>query len=236
MYEQTSNPVGGSLALSALFAALPLITLFVLLGGLRWAAWKAGLVSLAVAVVVALLPFAWAMPVDQTLLVTLEGAAFGLFPIMWIVVNAIWIHNMTVTTGHFAILRRSFAAISDDKRIQAMIVAFAFGALIEGLAGFGTPVAITSVMLIALGFSPIKAAVLALVGNTAPVAFGSIATPIITLANITSLPVEDLGPWSAARRPSSRCSCPSSSPTSWTARVACARRGPRPSSPACRSR
>ena len=145
------------------------------------------------AVVVALLPFAWAMPVDQTLLVTLEGAAFGLFPIMWIVVNAIWIHNMTVTTGHFAILRRSFAAISDDKRIQAMIVAFAFGALIEGLAGFGTPVAITSVMLIALGFSPIKAAVLALVGNTAPVAFGSIATPIITLANITGLPVEDLG-------------------------------------------
>ena len=191
MYTQVFDPVGGSLALSALFAALPLITLFVLLGGLRIAAWKAGIASLVVAVLVAIL--AWGMPVDQTLLVTAEGAVFGLFPIMWIVVNAIWIYNMTVKTGHFAILRRSFAAISDDKRIQAVIVSFCFGALIEGLAGFGTPVAITSVMLIALGFSPIKAAVLALVGNTAPVAFGSIGTPIITLGAITGLPVEDLG-------------------------------------------
>ena len=123
----------------------------------------------------------------------LEGAAFGLFPIMWIVVNAIWIYNMTEQTGHFAVLRRSFATISDDQRIQAVIIAFCFGALIEGLAGFGAPVAITAVMLLAAGFSPLKAAALALIGNTAPVAFGSIATPIVTLAAQTELPMEDLG-------------------------------------------
>ena len=123
----------------------------------------------------------------------LEGAAFGLFPIMWIVINAVWIYNMTERTGHFAVLRRSFATISDDQRIQAVIIAFSFGALIEGLAGFGTPVAITSVMLLALGFSPLKAVALSLIGNTAPVAFGSIATPIVTLSAQTELPLDDLG-------------------------------------------
>ena len=118
---------------------------------------------------------------------------FGLFPIMWIVVTAIWIYNMTVETGHFAVLRRSFGAISDDQRVQAVIIAFCFGALLEALAGFGTPVAITAVMLIALGFQPIKAAAVALVANTAPVAFGAIAIPIVTLSEITGLPKEDLG-------------------------------------------
>ena len=101
----------------------------------------------------------YGMPVDQTGLSALEGAAFGLFPIMWIVVMAIWLYNMTVETGHFAVLRRSFGAISEDQRIQAVIIAFCFGALMEALAGFGTPVAITAVMMIALGFKPIKAAV-----------------------------------------------------------------------------
>jgi lactate permease len=112
---------------------------------------------------------------------------------MWIVVNAIWIYTMTVESGHFNVLRRSFATISDDQRIQAIIIAFCFGALIEALAGFGTPVALTAVMLIAVGFEPIKAAVVALVANTAPVAFGAIAIPIITLAGVTELPKEDLG-------------------------------------------
>ena len=112
---------------------------------------------------------------------------------MWIVIAAIWVYNMTVETGHFAVLRRSFGAISDDQRVQAVIVAFCFGALLEALAGFGTPVAITAVMLIALGFKPIKAASVALVANTAPVAFGAIATPIITLAEVTELPKDDLG-------------------------------------------
>jgi lactate permease len=191
MYQQVFDPVGDSLGLSSIFAALPLITLFVLLGGFRITAWISGLVALAVALVVALLVYD--VPVGQSLDMGLEGAAFGLFPIMWIVVNAVWIYNMTERTGHFAVLRRSFARISDDQRIQAVIVAFSFGALIEGLAGFGTPVAITAVMLIALGFSPMKSAALALIGNTAPVAFGSIATPIVTLAAQTQLPMEDLG-------------------------------------------
>ena len=191
MYKQVFDPVGDSLGLSTIFAALPLLTLFVMLGAFRITAWISGLVSLAAALLVAILVYD--APVGQAVNMGLEGAAFGLFPIMWIVVNAIWIYNMTERTGHFAVLRRSFARISDDQRIQAVIIAFCFGALIEGLAGFGTPVAITAVMLIALGFSPVRAAALSLIGNTAPVAFGAIATPIITLGAQTSLPVEDLG-------------------------------------------
>jgi lactate permease len=144
-----------------------------------------------VAVLVAMIVYS--MPVGQTALSASEGAAFGLFPIMWIVVMAIWVYNMTVETGHFAVLRRSFGAISDDQRIQAVIIAFCFGALMEALAGFGTPVAISAVMLIALGFRPIKAAAIALVANTAPVAFGAIAVPITTLSETTGLDKGDLG-------------------------------------------
>ncbi|MDQ5832192.1 MAG: L-lactate permease, partial [Actinomycetota bacterium] len=180
-----------SLGLSSIFAVLPVLTLFILLGGLKMAAQWAALIALAVAMLVAAIVYG--MPVDQTLLSASEGAVFGLFPIMWIVVAAIWIYNMTVETGHFAVLRRSFGAISTDQRVQAVIIAFCFGALLEALAGFGTPVAITAVMLIALGFAPIKAAAVALVANTAPVAFGAIAIPIVTLAEITGLPKEDLG-------------------------------------------
>jgi len=191
MYEQVFDPVSNSLGLSSIFAALPLITLFVMLGAFRITAWISGLVSLAVALLVAILVYD--VPVGQSLDMGAEGAAFGFFPILWIVINAVWLYNLTEKTGHFAVLRRSFAKISDDKRIQAVIIAFAFGALIEGLAGFGTPVAITTVMLMALGFSPLKAAALSLIGNTAPVAFGSIATPIVTLSAQTDIPIEDLG-------------------------------------------
>jgi lactate permease len=191
MYQQVYDPVSNSLGVSAIFAALPLLTLFILLGGLKWSAHWAALSALAVAIVVALAVYS--MPVGQALDGALEGAVFGLFPIMWIVWNAIWIYNMTESTGHFAVLRRSFGRISNDQRVQAVIIAFCFGALLEALAGFGTPVAITAVMLIALGFKPIKAASVALVANTAPVAFGAIAIPIITLSEITGLPKEDLG-------------------------------------------
>jgi lactate permease len=191
MYRPVLDSVGGSLALTSLFAALPLLTLFVLLGVLRMKAWVAAVIALAVAILVAVL--AYSMPVGQTLLAGTEGAAFGFFPILWIVLNAIWVYNMTVVTGHFDVLRRSFARVSDDQRVQAVIVAFCFGALLEALAGFGTPVAITSVMLIALGFKPMKAASVALVANTAPVAFGALAVPITTLATVTGLKQEDLG-------------------------------------------
>src|SRR6201993_1146609 len=191
MYRQILDPVAHSLAWSSLVAALPLAALFVMLGGLRVRAWIAAVVSLAVAIAVAVAVYG--MPIGQAALAGSEGAVFGFFPILWIVINAIWVYQMTVETGHFDVLRRSFATVSDDHRIQAIIIAFSFGALLEALAGFGTPVAVTSVMLLALGFKPLKAAVLALVANTAPVAFGAMATPIITLAKTSGLPTDTLG-------------------------------------------
>jgi lactate permease len=191
VYTQDFNPVSDSLGLTAIFAVLPILTLFVLLGGMKMKAQWAALISLAVAMLVALIVYG--MPFGQTALSASEGAVFGFFPIMWIVIMALWIYNMTVATGDFAVLRRSFGAISEDQRIQAVIIAFCFGALMEALAGFGTPVAISSVMLIGLGFRPIKAASVALVANTAPVAFGAIAIPIVTLSDITGLDKGDLG-------------------------------------------
>ncbi len=190
-YRQVYDPVSNSLGLSSLVAMLPLLVLFVLLGGLRMKAYLASAIALVVALVIAVAVYS--MPVGDALNSGLWGAAFGFFPIMWIVINAIWVYNLTVETGHFDVLRRSFASISDDQRIQAIIIAFCFGALMEALAGFGTPVAISSVMLIALGFRPIKAATIALVANTAPVAFGALAVPVTTLAGLTKLPVDDLG-------------------------------------------
>jgi lactate permease len=191
MYQQVYDPVSNSLGLSSIFAILPVITLFILLGGFKMKAHWAGLISLAVALIVAIAVYS--MPAGQAFDTAAEGAAFGIWPIMWIVVNAVWIYTMTVETGHFQTLRRAFGSISDDQRVQAVIIAFSFGALLEALAGFGTPVAITSVMLIALGFKPIKAAAVALVANTAPVAFGAIAIPIVTLSQVTGLDKQDLG-------------------------------------------
>jgi lactate permease len=193
VYQQILDPVAHSLGWSALVAALPLLLLFVMLGVLRITAWVSALASLALAIVVAVA--AYHMPISQTLLAGTEGAAFGFWPILWIVINAIWVFQMTVATGHFDVLRRSFAGVSEDQRVQAIIIAFSFGALMEALAGFGTPVAVTSVMLIALGFKPLKAAVLALTANTAPVAFGAMATPIITLGSkgVTNIDYHTLG-------------------------------------------
>src|SRR3954468_14864261 len=188
-FRIVTDPVGNSVAWSAIFAALPLLTLFVLLGIFRIRAWLAGVISLLVALVVATVVYA--MPVGQALLSGAEGAAFGFFPILWIVLNAIWVYNLTVVSGHFDVLRRSMARVSPDMRIQAVIVAFCFGALLEALAGFGTPVAVTVVMLMALGFPPVRAASVALIANTAPVAFGALATPIVTLATVTSGAVDD---------------------------------------------
>ena len=191
MYKQVLDPVANSLFVSTLFALIPLATLFILLGGFKLKSHWAGLIALAVSIIVAVVVYS--MPLGQALDAGVEGAAFGIFPIMWIVFNAIWIFQMTEESGHFAVLRRSFERISDDQRIQAVIIAFSFGALLEALAGFGTPVAITATMLVAFGFKPIKAASVALVANTAPVAFGAIAIPIVTLAGLTDLPKEDLG-------------------------------------------
>jgi lactate permease len=191
MYKQVLDPVGNSLGWSTLFAILPLVTLFVLLGGLKLRAPIAALWSLLVAILVAIIVYS--MPVGQTLDSAAEGAAFGLFPIMFIVVNAIWIYLMLDRSGYFAVIKRSFARVSDDERVQAVLIAFCFGALLEALAGFGTPVAICSVMLIGLGVRPAKAAAVSLVANTAPVAFGAIAVPITTLAQVANLPKDDVG-------------------------------------------
>ncbi|AXK32730.1 L-lactate permease [Streptomyces armeniacus] len=190
MYEQVTDPIGSSLGWSALVAALPLLALFTLLGVVRVRAWLAALTGLALALAVAVA--AYGMPAGQAVNAAAEGAAFGLFPAMWIVVNAIWIYQMTVTSGHFDVLRRAFARVSDDRRVQGIIIAFSFGALLEALAGFGTPVAICSVMLIAIGLSPLKAATVALIANTAPVAYGAVGLPVITLARVTGLPMDDL--------------------------------------------
>src|SRR6201991_150088 len=183
-FRIVTDPVGSSVGLSAIFAVLPLLALFVLLGVLRMRAWLAGVISLLVALVVAIAVYA--MPVGQALLSASEGAAFGFFPILWIVINAIWVYNLTVRSGHFDVLSRSMGRVSPDTRIQAIIIAFCFGALLEALAGFGTPVAVTVVMLMALGLSPVRSAAVALIANTAPVAFGALATPIVTLGTVAS--------------------------------------------------
>ncbi len=190
MYKQVLDPVSHSLGLTSIFAILPLLTLFVLLGIVRLKAQWASLCALGVALLVAIIVYS--MPVGQAANSALEGAAFGFWPIMWIVLNALWIYNMTESTGHFAVLRRAFTMISDDLRIQVIVIAFSFGALLEALAGFGTPVAICSVMLVGLGLSPIRAVAVALLADTAPVAFGAIAIPITTLAQVSGLPVHHL--------------------------------------------
>jgi lactate permease len=190
VYKQVLDPVSHSLGLTSIFAILPLLTLFVLLGIVRLKAQWASLCALGVALLVAIIVYS--MPVGQAVDSGLEGAAFGFWPIMWIVLNALWIYNMTESTGHFAVLRRAFTMISDDMRVQVVVIAFCFGALLEALAGFGTPVAICSVMLVGLGLSPLRAVAVALVADTAPVAFGAIAIPITTLGQTSGLPVQDL--------------------------------------------
>jgi lactate permease len=199
MFEQIAAPVSGSLFLSALCAALPLIVLFALLGIFRVKAHQAALAGLLTAVTLALV--VWRMPVGQTLGATTEGFVYGLIPILWILVNALWIYKMTVATSWFDVLGRTIRSISNDLRILAIIVAFCFGALLESLAGFGAPVAITAAMLMAAGMKPLKSAAVSLLANTAPVAFGSMGTPIIALHGVTGLPLQDLSSMAGRQTP-----------------------------------
>ncbi|EJL83504.1 L-lactate permease [Herbaspirillum sp. CF444] len=191
MFQQIYDPVNGSLFVSALCAMLPLLSMFVMLGWLKISPHISAVISLLICAVVA--GFVYDMPWATVANVGVYGAVFSVLTVLWIIVNAIWLYNLTVRSGHFAVLRDSFALISDDPRIQAILIAFSFGALIEALAGAGTPVAIAGAMLIAIGLHPLKAAVIALVADTAPVAFGALAVPITTLAQVTGLPFEDLG-------------------------------------------
>jgi lactate permease len=190
VWDQRYEPVADNLALSALVAALPVVVLLGLLGLVQVRAHYAALAGLATAVLVALLVYGMPAPVATAALV--NGALFGLFPIGWIVLTAMFLYDITVTTGEFEVVKDSIAGMASDRRIQVLLIAFCFGAFLEGAAGFGTPVAICAAMLIGLGFRPLPAAGLSLIGNTAPVAFGAIGTPVITLAGVTGQPVDTL--------------------------------------------
>ncbi|HUP05238.1 MAG TPA: L-lactate permease [Bryobacteraceae bacterium] len=190
MWQQIYTPLGGSLPLSALAAAVPILTLLVLLGVMRKPAWLSSLAGLGAAAVIA--AAVYGMPLPRLVSAAAYGAAFGLFPIGWVVFTAILLYRITVDTGHFEILKDSIGSLTSDRRMQAMLIAFAFGAFIEGAAGFGTPVAVAAAMLTGLGFAPFEAAAICLLANTSPVAFGSIGIPITTLALTTGLPVEHL--------------------------------------------
>lgn len=190
MYTQIFDPVAHSIPTSAVFAVLPLLTLFALLGVLRLPARWAALASLVVSMAVA--TFIYGMPGIQVASGALEGAATGFFPIIWIGINAIWLFKLTQESGHADVLRRVLASVSTDQRVQAMLIAFCFGALLEALAGGGAPVAICAVLLISLGIEPVKAAAICLLADTCPVAFGALGLPITVLAKITRLPVHDI--------------------------------------------
>jgi len=184
-WSQNYTPLADSIGLSALVAALPVVTLLALLAFWHVRAHLAALAGLLVAAAIAI--GVYGMPVTLTLASAGYGAAFGLFPIGWIVLNAIFIYNLSVETGGFKVLQDRMSNLSDDRRIQALMIGFSFGAFIEGFAGFGAPVAITGALMIGLGFRPLEAAKIALIGNTAPVAFGSVGIPVITLAKVTGL-------------------------------------------------
>jgi len=184
-YDPCGNPY-----LSAMVASLPIFVLLGLLAIFHVKAQYAALAGWCVSLLIAICVYQ--MPAKFALLAAANGAAYGLFPIGWIVLTAIFTYDISVATGKFDVLKRSIATLADDRRIQLLLIAFSFGAFIEGAAGFGTPVAISAAMLIGLGFKPLPAAGLALIGNTAPVAFGALGTPLIALARVTELPLESL--------------------------------------------
>ena len=186
MWEQDYAPVAGSLGYSTIVSAIPLVILFYMLGVKRKPGWVAGLTALGTAVVLAVAVYS--MPVPQAGASMVYGAAFGLFPIGWIVIASLILYRVTVDTGKFEVIKESIGSLSDDRRLQAVLIGFAFGAFIEGAAGFGTPVAIAAAMLTGLGFPPFYAAFICLLANTAPVAFGSLGIPVVTLAGVTGLP------------------------------------------------
>src|SRR5579863_9013583 len=190
MWQHNYTPIHGSLLASSLVAALPIFVLLYLLGIRRTPAWIAAVSGLGTTVLVSF--FLYGMPVERIVSAAAYGAAFGLFPIGWIVIWAVFLYRRTLDTAKFESIKHSIGSLTRDRRLQALLIAFAFGAFVEGAAGFGTPVAVASAMLAGLGFTPFYAAAICLLANTAPVAFGSIAIPIVTLAGITGLPLARL--------------------------------------------
>jgi lactate permease len=189
MWSQVYDPFG-SMILSTAVAAIPVFVLLGAIGIFEFRAHVAALMGLAAAFAVAVL--AYGMPLQMAGMAAAYGAAFGLLPIGWIILNVIFLYQLANEKGEFAVLQRSIGAISDDRRLQLLFIAFSLGAFFEGAAGFGTPVAVTAAMLIGLGFSPLNASGLSLIANTAPVAFGALGTPVIALAAVTGLDLHDL--------------------------------------------
>jgi lactate permease len=189
VYQQELDPLNNRL-FSTLFAGLPVVVLFWLLVPRRWLAPKAGAAAALAAIVVAWLAFR--MPLGMASMAFVYGALFGLLPVGWTIFNAMLLYNITVETGHFNVVRRSVAGLSADARVQAILIGFAFGAFLEGAAGGGTPVAICGAIMVGLGFDPFLAAVLCLIANTSPVAYGGLGTPLIVLNGVTDLPTETL--------------------------------------------
>ena len=186
MFHQLLVPVAGNLFLSFLVGFIPIILVLVLLGVVRLPAWQAALAGLVVGIIIAIT--VWQMPIGLALNATLNGVVFALLPVMWIVWNAMWLYNITVRSGKFDLFRRwMIHNVPADRRILLLIIGFSFGALMEGVAGFGTPVAIGSALLIGLGFPVLDALAITLVFDTAPVAFGALGVPITTLASVTGL-------------------------------------------------
>jgi len=184
-WPQPTDPLH-NLTASVLVAVIPILVIFWALIIRKMKGWQAGLLATAAAALIAIAVYR--MPVRLALLSTLDGAAYGLFPICWIVLTAVFLFNITVRSGQFEVIRHFMAGITADRRIQALLIAFSFGSFLEGTAGFGAPVAITAAMLAGLGFDPLYAAGLCLIANTAPVAFGSIGIPVTVMAQVTSLP------------------------------------------------
>ena len=199
MFQQDPDPIAASLLISALVAAIPIVLLFVLLGVFKVKAPFAALAALAVAIVLAIA--GWRMPVVQTLSAAGAGIFYGIFPILWILVNALWVYKLTVATPWSEVFGRTIRSVSNDLRILSILVAFCFGALLESLAGFGAPVAISAAMLLAAGMKPLKAAMVSLLANTAPVAFGALAAPIFALVGVTGLPLHDLASMAGRQTP-----------------------------------
>ena len=192
MFNQPLAPAGGSLVLSVLAAALPIATVLTALGVLRKPAWLASLAGLLVALAIAI--GVWKFPAGLALDSVAAGAVFALWPVMWIVVNGLLLYNIAVASGRFEAFRAWVVKhLPDDRRIVVVVIGFCFGSLLEGIAGFGTPVAITSALLILIGLPPIEALTLTLIFGTAPVAFGALGVPITVLAQVTDLPAVKLG-------------------------------------------
>src|SRR5947209_6381478 len=205
VYIQDLDPLHNPI-ISTAVASLPVVVLFWVLVPLHRPAPLAAFLGAVTAILVAWLAYGMALP--QAGLAFMHGAAFGLLPVGWTIVNAMLIYNVTVETGQFAVIRRSVAGLSPDARVQAILVGFSFGAFLEGAAGGGTPVAICGAIMVGLGFHPFKAAVLCLIANTSPVAYGGLGTPLITLTGVTDLPTETLSIMAGHQLPLLSCIVP----------------------------